>query len=142
MAKTRKSSTVLSDVELAAMKETLRERKLGASQAEWEAEALAKIAELPKAEREMAERLYALIRESAPSLTPKTWYGMPAFAKDGKNFCYFQSASKFKSRYATFGFSDVAKVDDGEFWPVAYALKELTPAVEKKIAALVKKGAG
>ena len=100
---------------------------------------LAKIAEMPEPDRAMAERLHALIRASAPALSPKTWYGMPAYAKDGKVVCFFQSAQKFKARYATFGFSDAANLDDGAMWPTAFALKELTAAEEKKIGALVKK---
>jgi uncharacterized protein YdhG (YjbR/CyaY superfamily) len=99
---------------------------------------LAKIAELPAPDRVMAERLHAVIRTSAPALSPKTWYGMPAYAKDGKVVCFFQSAHKFKSRYATFGFNDVANLDDGAMWPVAFALKELTAADEARIGALVK----
>ena len=100
---------------------------------------LEKIAEMPKSDRVMAERLHALIKASAPGLSPKTWYGMPAYAKDGKVVCFFQSAHKFKSRYATFGFSDTANLDKGAMWPTSFALKELTAAEEKKIAALVKK---
>jgi uncharacterized protein YdhG (YjbR/CyaY superfamily) len=100
---------------------------------------LAKIAEMPKPDRAMAERLHALIKASAPDLSPKTWYGMPAYAKDGKVVCFFQSAAKFKSRYATLGFSDDANLDDGAMWPTSFALKELTAAEEARIAALVKK---
>ncbi len=100
---------------------------------------LAKIAEMPKADRVMAERFHAIVTASAPALSPKTWYGMPAYAKDGKVVCYFQSAQKFNSRYATFGFSDSANLDHGAMWPTSFALKELTAAEESKIAALVKK---
>ena len=100
---------------------------------------LAKIAEMPETDRVMAERLHAMIKASAPALSPKTWYGMPAYAKDGKVVCFFQSADKFKSRYATFGFDDAANLDDGAMWPVAFALTELTAADEARIAALVKK---
>ena len=100
---------------------------------------LAKIAEMPGPDRAMAERLHAIIKASAPALSPKTWYGMPAYAKDGKVVCFFQSADKFKSRYATFGFNDDANLDDGAMWPTSFALKELTAAEEAKIAALVKK---
>ena len=100
---------------------------------------LAKIAEMPKPDRAMAKRLHAIVKASAPALSPKTWYGMPAYAKDGKVVCFFQSAQKFKSRYATFGFSDQANLDKGAMWPTAFALKELNAAEEKKIGALVKK---
>jgi uncharacterized protein YdhG (YjbR/CyaY superfamily) len=100
---------------------------------------LAKIAEMPEPDRAMAERLHAIIKASAPALSPKTWYGMPAYAKDGKVVCFFQAAQKFKSRYATFGFNDTANLDDGAMWPVAFALTELTAADEARIAALVKK---
>ena len=100
---------------------------------------LAKIAEMPKSDRVMAERLHAIVKASAPELAPRTWYGMPAYAKDGKVVCFFQSAHKFKSRYATVGFSDKANLDEGAMWPTSFALKELTAAEEEKIAALVKK---
>ena len=100
---------------------------------------LAKIAEMPEPDRAMAERLHAIVKASAPALSPKTWYGMPAYAKDGKVVCFFQSAEKFKSRYATFGFSDEANLDDGAMWPTSFALKELTAADEARIGALVKK---
>ena len=100
---------------------------------------LAKIAEMPEPDRAMAERLHAIIKASAPVLSPKTWYGMPAYAKDGKVVCFFQSADKFKARYATFGFNDDANLDDGAMWPTSFALKELTAADEARIAALVKK---
>ncbi len=100
---------------------------------------LAKIAEMPKPDRAMAERLHAIIKASAPALSPRTWYGMPAYAKDGNVVCFFQSAYKFKARYATFGFSDKANLDEGTVWPVAFALKELTAADEARIGALVKK---
>jgi uncharacterized protein YdhG (YjbR/CyaY superfamily) len=100
---------------------------------------LAKIAEMPKPDRAMAERLHAIIKGSAPALSPRTWYGMPAYAKDGKVVCFFQSAQKFKSRYATFGFSDKANLDEGAMWPTSFALKRLTAAEEKKIGALVKR---
>ncbi len=100
---------------------------------------LAKIAEMAEPDRAMAERLHAIVTASAPDLSPKTWYGMPAYAKDGKVVCFFQSAEKFKARYATFGFNDTANLDDGAMWPTAFALKELTPAVEARIGELVKK---
>ena len=124
--------------ERAAMKERARELKADQSRAAGERDLLAKVAEMPKADRDMAKRLHALIKAAAPDLAPRTWYGMPAYAKDGKVVCFFQSAGKFKSRYATLGFSDNAKLDKGVMWPTAFALKELTPAEEKKIAALVK----
>jgi uncharacterized protein YdhG (YjbR/CyaY superfamily) len=123
--------------ERAAMKE--RARELKADKADGESDVLAKIAEMAEPDREMAERLHALIKASAPALEPRTWYGMPAYAKDGKVICFFQSAGKFKSRYATFGFSDKANLDEGAMWPNSYALTRLTAAEEKKIAALVKK---
>jgi uncharacterized protein YdhG (YjbR/CyaY superfamily) len=122
--------------ERAAMKERAREAK---GKGEGESAVLGKIAEMPKADRVLAERLHAIVMESAPELSPKTWYGMPAYAKDGKVVCYFQSAHKFKSRYATFGFNDAANLDKGAMWPTSFALKELTPTEEKKITALVKK---
>jgi len=125
--------------ERAAMKERARELKAAKTKAEWESDVLAKIAEMPDADRVMAERLHALIKESAPALSPKTWYGMPAWAKDGKILCYFQSADKFKARYATFGFNDTASLDEGAMWPTSFALKKLTAAEEKLIAGLVEK---
>jgi uncharacterized protein YdhG (YjbR/CyaY superfamily) len=144
--KSAKSTTAVSkrskgftDEERAAMKERARELKAEARGKNAEEAVLAKIAEMPEADRVMAERLHVLIKESAPALSPKTWYGMPAYAKDGKVVCFFQSAEKFKSRYATFGFNDVAKLDEGAMWPIAFALKEMTAAEEAKIAALVKK---
>ncbi len=132
--------------ERAAMKERSRELKAEArankGEATGESDVLAKIAEMPEPDRAMAQRLHALIKASAPDLSPKTWYGMPAYAKDGKVVCFFQSAQKFKSRYATFGFSDTAKLDEGAMWPTAFALKELTAAVESRIEGLVKKAVG
>jgi uncharacterized protein YdhG (YjbR/CyaY superfamily) len=125
--------------ERAAMKERAREAKAAAGKADGESDVLAKIAEMPESDRAMAERLHAIVKASAPDLSPRTWYGMPAYARDGKVVCFFQSAQKFKTRYATFGFSDRANLDDGAVWPVAFALKKLTAADEKKIAALVKK---
>ena len=132
--------------ERAAMKDHAREQKTAArrsSRADKAAEAvrdvLAKIAEMPEPERAMAKRLHAIITASAPILAPRLWYGMPAYAKDGKVVCFFQSAEKFKTRYATLGFSDVANLDEGALWPVAFALKELTAADEARIGALVKK---
>ena len=132
------------DEERAAMKERGRELKAAArrgrraAQADDEGEVLAKIAEMPQPDRVMGERLHAIITASAPALSPKLWYGMPAYAKDGKVVCFFKSAAKFKSRYATFGFEETANLDDGAMWPVAFALKELTPADEARIAALVR----
>jgi uncharacterized protein YdhG (YjbR/CyaY superfamily) len=128
--------------ERAAMKERARELKAAKGKAEGESDLLAKIAEMPKADRVMAERLHAIVTSSAPELAPKTWYGMPAYAnKDGKIVCFFRNASKFKDRYATFGFNDAANLDEGSMWPTSYALTDLTAADEKKIAALVKQAA-
>jgi uncharacterized protein YdhG (YjbR/CyaY superfamily) len=133
------------DEERAAMKERAQELKAQArrgpraDQEDGESAVLAKIAEMPEPDRAMAQRLHAVIKASAPALAPKTWYGMPAYAKDGKVVCFFQSGQKFKSRYATFGFSDAANLDEGAMWPTAFALKELTAAEEAKIGALVKK---
>ena len=137
MADRNKASKGFTDEERAAMRERAREAKKG--KADGEDDVLAKIAEMPEADRVMAERLHGLIKASAPALSPRTWYGMPAYAKDGKVICFFQSAHKFKSRYATFGFSDEANLDKGAMWPTSFALKELTPAEETKIGALVKK---
>src|SRR5438093_9502271 len=137
---TRKSGKAVkgfTDEERAAMKES--DQELKADKADGESDVLAKIAEMPKPDRAMAERLHAIIKASAPGLSPRTWYGMPAYAKDDKVVCFFQSAHKFKARYATFGFSDKANLDEGTVWPVAFALKELTAAAEARIGALVKK---
>jgi uncharacterized protein YdhG (YjbR/CyaY superfamily) len=128
--------------ERAAMRERAKELKAATGRAEGEKAVLEKIAEMPASDRAIAQRLHALVTETAPALSPKTWYGMPAYARDGKVVCFFQSADKFKSRYATLGFSDAADLDEGAMWPTAFALKELTGAQEKKIAALVKKAAG
>ena len=127
--------------ERAAMKERAREVKARASKADGESDVLAKIAEMSEPDRAMAKRLHALIKASSPELSPRTWYGMPAYAKDGEVLCFFQSAQKFKTRYATFGFSDKAKLDEGTMWPTAFALKKLTAADEARIAALVKQAA-
>jgi uncharacterized protein YdhG (YjbR/CyaY superfamily) len=127
--------------ERAAMKERARELKAEAAKADGESAVLAAIAKMPGPDRAMAKRLHSIIKASAPALSPKTWYGMPAYAKDDKVVCFFQSADKFKSRYATFGFNDTANLDKGAMWPTSFALKELTPAEEKKIGALVKKAA-
>jgi uncharacterized protein YdhG (YjbR/CyaY superfamily) len=146
---TRKTSAgTLTEEERAALKETVQERKAaarrgpGAAKQDDEPAVLAKIAEMPKADRVMAERIHAIVKASAPSLAPKTWYGMPAYAnEDGKVVCFFTPAAKFKSRYASFGFEENAKLDDGKMWPTSWALTGFTSAEEKKIAALVKKAA-
>jgi uncharacterized protein YdhG (YjbR/CyaY superfamily) len=136
----RDASKGFTDEERAAMKERVREMKAAPGKADGESDVLAKIAEMPKSDRAMAKRLHALVKASAPALTPRTWYGMPAYAnEDGKVVCFFQSAQKFKSRYATIGFSDKANLDKGGMWPTSFALKELTAAEEKKIGTLVKK---
>jgi uncharacterized protein YdhG (YjbR/CyaY superfamily) len=134
-----KASKGFSAEERAAMKERAQELKAEANKADGEAALLAKIAEMQGPDRAMAKRLHAIIKASAPALSPKTWYGMPAYANDGKVVCYFQSAQKFNSRYATFGFSDEASLDEGAMWPTSFALKELTAAEEERISALVKK---
>jgi uncharacterized protein YdhG (YjbR/CyaY superfamily) len=134
-----KASKGFTAEERAAMRERAKELKASKSRADAEKDVLAKIAEMPKSDRAMAKRLHAIVKDSAPDLAPRTWYGMPAYAKDGKVVCFFQSADKFKSRYATFGFSDTANLDQGAMWPTSFALKELTDAEEKKIAALLKK---
>ena len=126
--------------ERAAMRERAKEQKAEAQKADGERAVLAKIAEMQGPDRAMAERLHEIVKASAPALSPKTWYGMPAYAdKDGKVVCHFQSAQKFNTRYATLGFSDKANLDDGAMWPTSFALKELTPAEEAKISALVKR---
>ena len=125
--------------EIAAMKETIRERKAAARGEDQEQAVLEKIASMPQPDRAMAERIHEIVRASAPDLEPKTWYGMPAYAKDGKVVCFFQSGQKFKSRYATFGFQDSASLDDGRMWPTSFALMGLTATEEKTISALVKK---
>jgi uncharacterized protein YdhG (YjbR/CyaY superfamily) len=136
------------DEERAAMRERAKEVKAGgrrgsrAGKADGESDVLAKIAEMPESDRVMAERLHALIKASAPSLSPRTWYGMPAYAKDGKVVCFFQSAEKFNTRYATFSFSDKANLDEGAMWPTSFALKELTAAEEARIGALVRRATG
>jgi uncharacterized protein YdhG (YjbR/CyaY superfamily) len=141
--KDTQKSEGFTDEERAAMKERAQELKAEArankDKVDGESEVLAKIAELPEPDRTMGKRLHDIIKASAPTLSPKTWYGMPAYAKDGKVVCFFQSAQKFKSRYATFGFSDEAKLDEGAMWPTSFALKELTATEEARISALVKK---
>ena len=143
-AATVDTSKGFTDDEQAAMKERARELKAearrgsGARKADGESDVLAKIAEMPEPDRVMAERVHAIVKASAPTLSPKTWYGMPAYAKDGKVVCFFQSAQKFKTRYATLGFSDEANLDEGAMWPTSFALTELTTASEAMISALVK----
>ena len=132
-----KKAPKLSAEERAAMKETVRER----SGPNGEKEVLAKIKAMAKPDREMAERIHAIVKEAAPHLTPKTWYGMPAYAKNDKVVVFFQDAGKFKARYSTLGFSDKANLDDGGMWPSSFALMKLTPAEEKRITALVKQAA-
>ena len=145
MKDTQKSakSATFSDEEKAAMKERAKELKAEAradkDKADGESAVLAKIAEMPEPDRVMATRLHAIVKASAPALSPRTWYGMPAYAKDGKVVCFFQSADKFKARYATFGFNDSANLDEGAMWPTAFALTELTADDEARIGALVKK---
>ena len=138
-----KKSKGFTDEERAAMKERAKELKAEArankNKAEGESDVLARIAELPEPERAMATRLHEIIKASAPVLSPKTWYGMPAYARDGKIVCFFQSAQKFNTRYATLGFSDTANLDEGDMWPTSFALTELTAAAEARISALVKK---
>jgi uncharacterized protein YdhG (YjbR/CyaY superfamily) len=139
--KPAKATKGFTDEERAAVRERVQEQRArpGTGKADGERDVLAKIAAMPAPDRAMAERLHAIITASAPALSPKTWYGMPAYAKDGKIVCFFQPAEKFKTRYATLGFNDSARLDDGGLWPVAFALKELTAAEEEKIAALVQK---
>jgi uncharacterized protein YdhG (YjbR/CyaY superfamily) len=138
-----KKSKGFTDEERAAMKERAKELKAQArankKKAEGESDVLAKIAEMQGPDRAMAERLHEIVKASAPELSPKTWYGMPAYAKDGKVLCFFQSAQKFNSRYATFGFNDTANLDEGAMWATSFALKELTDTEEAKISALVKR---
>ncbi len=139
-AATSKKSRGLTSEELAAMKETLKERKAYKNKEEAEQAVLAKIAEMTEPDRSMSQRIHAIVKDSAPALSPKTWYGMPAYANaDDKVVCFFQAAAKFNARYATFGFNDSAKLDEGHVWPTAFALKELTAVDEARISALVKK---
>ena len=136
------------DEEKEAMKERARElkaesrRKSSAKKLDGEQDLLAKIADMPESDRVMAERIHAVIKAGVPDLESKTWYGMPAYAKDGKIVCFFQSAAKFKARYATFGFSEEAQLDEGDMWPTSFGVAKLTPAVEKKLIELVKKAVG
>jgi uncharacterized protein YdhG (YjbR/CyaY superfamily) len=134
-----KTSPRFTDEERAAMKARAKELKTESEQADGESEVLAKIAEMQQSDRTMAERLHRLVRATAPELAPRTWYGMPAYAKDGKVVCYFKPAEKFKTRYATLGFSDRANLDEGDMWPTEFALTRLTLAGESAIGALVKK---
>ncbi len=139
-AKKSAKRTVLTTEELAAMKATIRERKAAGNKEQEEAAAIAAIARMPEPDRSMAKRIHAIIKDRAPGLSPKTWYGMPAYAnQDGKVVCFFQTGQKFKTRYSTFGFNDSANLDEGSMWPVAFALTQLTAADEARIAALVKK---
>ena len=134
------ASKGFTDEERAAMKERAREAKAARrGKADGESDVLAKIAEMPEPDRVMAERVHAIVKASAPALSPRTWYGMPAYAKDGKVVCFFQGAQKFKSRYATFGFNDAANLDDGAMWATSFALKELSAAEEARLSALVKR---
>jgi uncharacterized protein YdhG (YjbR/CyaY superfamily) len=141
-----KPTKAFSDVEVAAMKERAKEQKAqarrGSKSADLEAELLAKIAEMPDEDRVMGERIHAIVRATAPDLTPKLWYGQPAYARDGKVVLFFQASQKFKTRYSTLGFSEDARLDDGKMWPTSYALLELTPAEEARIVELVKQAAG
>jgi uncharacterized protein YdhG (YjbR/CyaY superfamily) len=143
---TTRTAKGFTDEERAAMRERARELKAEAradkDRAAGERDVLAKIAEMPEPDRVMAERLHAIVKANAPALSPKTWYGMPAYAKDGKVVCFFKSADKFKSRYATFGFEEAAKLDESAMWPIAFALTKLTAADAERIAALVKKAVG
>lgn len=138
----KRSTKTFTDEERAAMKERAREVKAAGRGADQEGEVLAKIAQMPDRDRALAERLHSIIKSTAPDLAPRTWYGMPAYAKDGKVLCFFRGAYKFKTRYATFGFSDKANLDEGALWPTDFALTELTPDVEARIVALVKKAVG
>src|SRR5207302_8278735 len=138
-APTTRRTGVFTDEERGAMKDRVQEQKAAADKADGESAVLEKIAEMPEPDRAMAERLHAVIKASAPALSPRLWYGMPAYAKDGNVVCFFQSAQKFKTRYATLGFSDKANLDEGTMWPNAFALPEFTAAEEARIGALVKK---
>lgn len=145
-ARNQTSTKVWTDEERAAMQERAKELKAEArankGKADGERDLLAKIKEMPKADRVIAERIHAIVMETAPDLMPRTWYGMPAYARDGKLICFFQPASKFKARYATLGFENDAKLDDGSMWPTAFAVAKLTAAEEERIGALVKKAVG
>jgi uncharacterized protein YdhG (YjbR/CyaY superfamily) len=140
--KAAKASEGFTAEERQAMKERAREAKAASSKAEGLNDLLAKIAEMPEPDRSLAERVHAIVMAAVPDLSPRTWYGMPAYAKDGKLICFFQAASKFKVRYATFGFQPDAKLDDGAMWPTSFALVELTPDIEARIGDLVRRAAG
>jgi uncharacterized protein YdhG (YjbR/CyaY superfamily) len=140
--KSAKASQGFTAEERSALKERARELKAAAGRADGERDVLAKIAEMPEPDRSMAERLHSLVQASAPALSPRTWYGMPAYALNGRVVCFFQGAHRFKTRYATLGFSDAANLDEGDMWPTAFALPELNPAAEARIAALVRRAAG
>lgn len=135
----KESADILTADEKAAMRELVKERKAAQGKVDGEADVLAKIAEMPAADRAIAERLHALIKAAAPGLASRTWYGMPAYTRNGKVVCFFKAASKFQTRYATFGFEEEANIDEGEMFPTSFGLKQLTPADEAKISALVKK---
>jgi uncharacterized protein YdhG (YjbR/CyaY superfamily) len=137
--RTKKASAGFTAEEKAAMRERARELKAQEGKADGERDVLAKIAEMPDSDRALAERIHAVVKASAPDLAPRTWYGMPAYAKDDMVLCFFRSAHKFKDRYATFGFNDVANLDDGSMWPTSFALTKLTAADENRIRALVKR---
>src|ERR671925_324553 len=141
-ATTNKRAKGFTAEERAAMRERARELKAAESKEQGESDVLGKIAEMQEADHAIAKRIHEIVKDIAPDLSPRTWYGMPAYAKDGKVVCFFQSAEKFKSRYATFGFNDAANLDEGAMWPTAFALKELTAAEEARIVALVKKAVG
>ncbi len=137
-AKRTDTTKVWTKEERAAIQERAKELKKAGKKADAESDVLAKIAEMPEADRVMAERFHAIVKLAAPDLTPRTWYGMPAYARDGKLICFFQAADKFKARYATFGFEEAANLDDGNMWPTSFALKKLTAADEARIVELVK----
>ena len=141
-AEAKKKPQNFTSEERAAMRERAKELKAGAEKAAGESAVLAAIAKMPEPDRALGKKLHAIIKAAAPELSPKTWYGMPAYARDGNTVCFFQNASKFKTRYATLGFSDKARLDDGEMWPTAFALKKLTAAEEKRIVALLKRAIG
>jgi uncharacterized protein YdhG (YjbR/CyaY superfamily) len=142
MAEKQKTSKGFTAEERAAMRERAREAKAEREGAAAEADLLEKIAEMPDADRAIAERIHAIVTQNAPGLAPRTWYGMPAYAEDGKVVCFFKSADKFKTRYATLGFSAQARLDDGAMWPTDFAVARLTPEVEEAVAALVRKAVG
>ena len=138
---TKGAASAFTAAERAAMRARAKEQRADAKKADAEAAVLAAIAEMPPSDRSLAKGIHALVKETAPELSPRTWYGMPAYTKDGKVVCYFKGAHKFESRYAQFGFEDAANLDDGALWPTVFALTELTPSIEKKLRELVKKAA-